>query len=45
MLVRRKAAEATEMERLIQLLAQEIPTESERRNFLSNAKIVLSGPR
>jgi class 3 adenylate cyclase len=45
MLVRRKAAEATEMERLIQLLAREIPTESERRNFLSNAKVVLSGPR
>lgn len=45
MLVRRKAAESTEMEQLIQLLAQEIPTESERRNFLSNAKLALSGRR
>jgi class 3 adenylate cyclase len=44
-LVRRKAAEANAMEQLIQLLAQEIPTENERRSFLSNAKVVLSGPR
>lgn len=44
-LVRRKAAEVAEAERLVRLLAQEIPSESERLNFLSKAELVLSGTR
>lgn len=45
LLVRRKAAEVAEAERLIRALAQEIPTESERMNFLRKAEVALSGPR
>jgi class 3 adenylate cyclase len=43
-LVRRKSVEVAEAERLVRLLAQEIPTESERMRFLSKAEVALFGP-
>jgi class 3 adenylate cyclase len=43
-LVRRKATESPDAAKLILMLAQEIPTEGERRKFLMQARAVMAGP-